>query len=352
MLRWAILGTSFISETMMGAVSNSPGSTATVVYGRDPDRLEDFRARHGIERSTTSLDDAVADAQVDAVYVGLPNHIHHLATIAAARAGKAVLSEKSLTVTNEQANALLAAVDGTVFFVEGLMYLAHPVMARFVEVLGDGRLGRLKSVHATYAADIWQLVNPAGGGAIFDLGCYPASLVQLVVDTIEGDGAFGVHRLSATGHRSASGTDDAANVTESAAVVQFDSGALATIHTAETYGMTAHVEVHGEHGVLAFESNPWLPAPGANSFRWTPFDGESERFVVDDPLDAFDHQIRMVEAHVAAGRRQAERPSPRLEDSRTLLRMLAAWDAATPASTPAAEIESVGRQGGPLDSVT
>ena len=117
-----MLGTGFISETMMRAVTDSPGSTATVVYGRDPDRLEDFRARHGIGRATTSLNDAIGDPAVDAVYVGLPNHMHHVATVAAARAGKAVLSEKSLTVTDGQAEELLAAVTDTVFFVEGLMY--------------------------------------------------------------------------------------------------------------------------------------------------------------------------------------------------------------------------------------
>lgn len=313
----------------MRAVAGSPGSTATMVFGRDPQRLEEFRARHGIERSTTSLEAAVGDAEVDAVYVGLPNHVHHVATIAAARAGKAVLSEKSLTVTTEQADALLEAVAGTVFFVEGLMYLSHPLIARFVEVLGDGRLGRLKSVHASYAADIWQLVNPAGGGAIFDLGCYPASLVQLVVDTIEGDGAFGRHRLSAVANTSTHG----ANVCESVASVRFETGVLATLHTAETHGMAARFEVQGERGVLAFDSNPWLPQPGTSAFRWTPYNGEPELFEVVDPFDAFDHQIRMVEANVAAGRLHARRPSPRPSDSRDLIDMLTNWDAAARAGS-------------------
>ena len=328
MLRWAILGTSFISETMMRAIATSPGSVATVVYGRDAERLEDFRTRHQIARATTSLEQAVADPEIDAVYVGLPNHVHHLATSTAARAGKAVLSEKSLTVTTAQADELLGAVAGKVLFVEGLMYLAHPIITRFVEVLGDGRLGGLKAVHASYAADIWQLVNPTGGGAIYNLGCYPASFVQLVVDAVDGDGSFERGTLTATGN--VSPVD--ANVSETAASMRFESGALASIHTAETYGMTSHFEVHGERGVLAFVSNPWLPASGTNSFEWIPYGGAAERFEVTDPLDAFDHQVRMMEALVAAGRLEARRPSPRLADSRALITMLTEWEAAARSS--------------------
>ena len=126
MLRWAIVGTSFISDTMARAIEASPGSVATVVVGRDAGRLEAFRDRHGIGRAVTNLEEALAAPEVDVVYLGTPNHVHHEATILAAAAGKAVLSEKSLTVSMEQADALLKSVRDSVFFVEGLMYLAHP----------------------------------------------------------------------------------------------------------------------------------------------------------------------------------------------------------------------------------
>ena len=325
MLRWAILGTSFISETMASAISASPGSTATVVVGRDEQRLESFGTRHGIGRTATSLEEALAAADVDVVYVGTPNHVHHEATILAARAGKAVLSEKSLTVTMEQADALIASVRATVFFVEGLMYLAHPLIARFVDVVRDGRLGALKAIHATYAADIAHLVNPEGRGAIYNLGCYPASLVQLTVDSANGDGSFADNELSARGTVS----EIDGNVCESAATVRFGGGVLATIHTAETYGSASRFEVQGTKGSLSFETNPWLPQRGDNSFVWHGYDGATEAFVVNSPLNAFDHQVRMVETNIAEGRTEAERPSPRLDDSFQLMRLLTRWERAS-----------------------
>jgi dihydrodiol dehydrogenase / D-xylose 1-dehydrogenase (NADP) len=305
MLRWAIVGTSFISHTMARAIGDSPGSVATVVCGRDETRRAQFAAQHAIANTCTSVAEAVARDDVDAVYIGSPNHVHHDMTVLAAASGKAVLSEKSLTVTMDQADELLAAVTGKVLFVEGLMYLAHPVMARLVDVLRDGRLGTLKAIHASYAADIWQLVNPAGGGAIYNLGCYPASLVQLVVDTMDGDGAFGEHTMTATGNVS----EVDGNVGEASVLMRFASGATATVHTAETYGNVTRFDVQGSCGRLSFVSNPWLPA-----------------LVVVDPMDAFDHQVRLMERLVAEGSLEAERPSPRLRDSYDLMSMLTQWE--------------------------
>lgn len=320
-MRWAILGTSFISGTIAQAIARHPDSTATMVFGRDEARRRAFAETHGIDRHTASLDEAVTADEVDVVYVGLPNHVHHEAVRVAADAGKAVLSEKSLTVTMDQAHALVDAVRGRVFFVEGLMYLAHPLAGRWRALVGDGRLGELTGIHAGYTADIWRFVHPQGGGAIHNLGCYPASLVQLVIDTALGAGAFTRHRLVAQGRRS---TVDG-NVADTTALVHFDGGPLATVHTAETYGMDARFEVHGTAGVLRALDNPWLPQSGVSRIGWYPYDGEPEVIEVYDPLDAFDHQIAMVERCLAEGRLEAPAPSPALDTSLALMQLLVHW---------------------------
>jgi dihydrodiol dehydrogenase / D-xylose 1-dehydrogenase (NADP) len=343
MLRWAILGTSFVSDTMARAIAGSPGSTATVVFGRNIDRANAFAQRHGIARAVESIQEAVEREDVDAVYIGLPNHVHHLAVATAAASGKAILSEKSLTVSLAQADEIVDAVRSKVFFAEGLMYLAHPLMTRLRDVVASGRLGAIRTIHASYSADIWRVVNPAGMGSIYNLGCYPASLVQLVLDTSFGDGAFDRRSLAAVGHRS---TRDG-NIVETAASVRFDSDVLATVHTSERYGNIARFEIHGDHGVLVAETNPWLPTPGRNSLRVDRVDhvdgvsgtsatgsaatgaaAISEQLVVDDPLDAFDHQVRMVERCVGAGLLEPQRPSPRLVDSYALMQFLTQWETA------------------------
>ena len=77
MLRWGIVGTGFISHTVIDAIADSDGSTAVVVAGRTAERVAEFQKQHGIPSGTTDVDSVLTDPSVDAIYVGLPNHVHH-----------------------------------------------------------------------------------------------------------------------------------------------------------------------------------------------------------------------------------------------------------------------------------
>jgi dihydrodiol dehydrogenase / D-xylose 1-dehydrogenase (NADP) len=324
MIGWGILGTGFISDTVAAAISKSPGSRLAAVAGREVARTEEFRARFGGDRAYADYAHLLANPAVDIVYVGLPNHLHHGFVAEAATAGKAVLSEKSLSIDMEKSRALVDAVAANdVFFVEGLMYLAHPLIARFVDILRDGRLGTVKSIHASYAADIWQVVNPQGRGTLYNLGCYPVSLLQLAIQTVAGEGAFRDRRQTGTGSISAHD----GNVSEAALAVRFGSGILATVQTAETYGMHTDFIVIGDKGSLRFLDNPWLPQAGTSRLLFTGFDGTVEEIRVDSDADAFLHQVRMVERSLAAGAKVADRPSPRPADSIEIMEMLTDWEA-------------------------
>ncbi|ODT18257.1 MAG: hypothetical protein ABS35_24050 [Kaistia sp. SCN 65-12] len=321
---WGIWGTGFISDTVAAAIRQSPGSRIAAVAGRDLARTEEFRARFDGDRAHAGAAELLADPAVEIVYVGLPNHVHHEAVAAAAKAGKAVLSEKSLSVDMVKSQALVESVAAhDVFFVEGLMYLAHPLIARFVEILREGRLGAVKAIHASYAADIWQVVNPEGRGALYNLGCYPVSLLQLAVQTVAGEGAFGDRVQTGTGVISSHD----GNVAEAALAIRFGCGILATVQTAETYGMFPDFTVVGDKGSLRFLDNPWLPEAGTSRLLFTGFDGAREEISVESDADAFVHQVRMVERSLAAGRKQAERPSPRPADSIEIMEMLTGWEA-------------------------
>ncbi len=333
MIGWAILGTGFISNTVVEAIQASDGSRVVAVGGRNPETLANFAASHSIDNTYLDHHEAINDPQVDAVYIGLPNHKHREFTDFASAAGKAVLSEKSLTTTMEDAHALVDSVraNGT-FFVEGLMYLAHPLFQTVTKLLGDGRLGELRSVSGRYAAPIAAVVNPAGMGTLYNLGCYPVSLLHLVLQTMSGDGAFVDRRLTAVG---TIGADD--TVEDAAVSVRFSNGVLATLQSSDNYGNGSDFAISTDQGVLRFETNPWLPAAGSNVLTWTPFDGEAgridpERIDIVSEHDAFYHQIKMVERHLAAADTEADRPSPRLADSLEIMQFLTDWEAAVRSS--------------------
>lgn len=323
MLRWGILGTGFISHAVIQAIALSDGSRVTAIAGRNPQSLREFEDKYAIPRSYMDPVKLIEDPQVDIVYIALPNHVHHTMTKIAAANGKAVLSEKSLTTTISQALELLDSVNkNKTFFVEGLMYLAHPLYQRFVELIKDGRLGDLKSISASYCADIWDVVNPASKGTLFNLGCYPASLLHLIVQTMCGDPAFASRQLVGLGNFS----EKDGNICDASASVRFDNGVLANLYSSDSYGMTHACTITGEHGVLEFISNPWLPMAGRNHIQWRGYDGSTQDIIVDDPHDAFYYQIKMIETAIDNNQLEASRPSPRLADSLQIMQFLSDWE--------------------------
>ena len=327
MLRWGLLGTSFISGTMADAIAKSQGSTVVAVAGRDQTRLHDFAGRYAIPKSYFRFEELCADLDVDVVYVGLPNHIHHEYSLLAASHGKHVLCEKSLSIDMEKTESLLNGLsDKPVFFVEGLMYRAHPVIAALAKLIQDGRLGNLRVISTYYNADIAQFVNPMGKGALYNLGCYPVSLLQLVMNASFGDEAFENRKLSGFGLRS----EIDGNVTDAVVNVHFENGVLAQIATSETHGMVYGFTITGQTASARFRTNPWLPEADDNVIEIIDHanGSVSETILVNSGMDAFDHQVRMIEEAISKGQREAPFPSPSHNDSRAIMRFLTDWEAA------------------------
>ncbi len=128
----------------------------------------------------------MADPEVDAVYIPLPNHLHMQWTIAAARAGKHVLCEKPLAMTAADAQTMVdaCAAEG-VRLMEAFMYRLHPSWVAVRELVASGRIGRLTAVQSWFSYfndDPANIRNIAayGGGALMDIGCYSVNLSRML----------------------------------------------------------------------------------------------------------------------------------------------------------------------------
>ena len=327
-LNWGVLGTSFISGIMADAIEKHEGSTLYAVAGRSPQGLEAFVSQHPSEKQYDHYDALINDPAVDVVYIGLPNHIHHEYVIKAANAGKAILCEKSLSVTMADTDAALAAVDSNgVFFLEGLMYLTHPFASKIAEIVASGALGEVKSINASYCASIAQFVNPGSKGAIYNLGCYPASLIHLVMQNASADGQCPPWKLTAQGRRNASD----GNIGETAATLQFANGTLAQLHCAEDYGMFWAFSVAGTQGRMDIVSNPWLPEAQGNQIRVLPYEGagDEQNYSPEADGDAFHYQVRQVWDALKGGQLSLNRPAARPVDSREIMQLLTEWESQT-----------------------
>jgi xylose dehydrogenase (NAD/NADP) len=193
MIRIGLLSTADIHRAHLAAPAQT--SPIAAVASRNQAKAEAFAREHGIERVHGSYEELLADPELDAIVIALPNALHHEWTMRALAAGKHVLCEKPYTRHPREAEAAWdeAARRGLVLM-EAFMWRHAPQTALMLELLPE--LGPLYSVHATFSFrfdrpdDDVRLVPALGGGSLLDLGCYCVSALRLIAG--EPDEAYGV----------------------------------------------------------------------------------------------------------------------------------------------------------------
>ena len=210
-VRWGVLGVANIAvKKVVPAMQRGERSVVVAIASRSLDKARHAAARLGIARAYGSYEELLADPEVQAVYNPLPNHLHVPWSIRAAEAGKHVLCEKPVGLDAEEARKLLAARDRAgVLVQEAFMVRVHPQWARVRELVREGRVGELRTIHGFFSyfnRDPANVRNVAGigGGALLDIGCYPVTLSRFlygseplrVLALVERDPEFGTDRLS------------------------------------------------------------------------------------------------------------------------------------------------------------
>jgi len=202
-VRWGILSTADINRKLLAGAAESPDVEVVAVGSRDAARAEDFARRNGIARAHGSYDEVLADDQVEAVYIPLPNTMHCEWSTRAVEAGKHVLCEKPMSrhVADVEA-AFDAAERAGRLLSEAFMYRHHPQTARLVELVATGAVGELRLVRAAFSyglfdADNIRLRTDVEGGGLMDVGCYCVSGSRLLAG--EPESVFGRSFVGPTG---------------------------------------------------------------------------------------------------------------------------------------------------------
>jgi predicted dehydrogenase len=188
-LGWGILSTASIAmKKVIPGILKADGCRIVAIASRDASRARAAAAEAGITRAHESYELLLADPDVQAVYIPLPNHLHAEWAIAAARAGKHVLCEKPLALTSADAERMVASAEaaGTTLM-EAFMYRLHPSWVAARELVQSGRIGRLVAVQSWFS---YFNDNPSnirniaafGGGAMFDIGCYGVNLSRMLFE--------------------------------------------------------------------------------------------------------------------------------------------------------------------------
>ncbi|MEJ2643072.1 MAG: Gfo/Idh/MocA family oxidoreductase [Desulfosarcinaceae bacterium] len=210
-IRWGVLSTARIgTEKVLPAMQRGQYCEVVGIASRNLQTAQSTAKQLGIPRAYGAYEKLLADPEIEAVYIPLPNSLHVLWAIKALEQGKHVLCEKPIGLSVAEAETLLAAAKKrpTLKVMEAFMYRHHPQWQRARQLVVDGEIGELKTIQtffSYYNDDPGNIRNRAdvGGGALMDIGCYCISLSrfiygaepQKVYGLIEHDPQFKVDRL-------------------------------------------------------------------------------------------------------------------------------------------------------------
>lgn len=243
-VRIGVLGAAKIARLFAEGVRPSRKVIVAAVASRDVDRAAAFARDANIARVHASYEALLADPDIDAVYVPLPNNLHAAWSIRAAEAGKHVLCEKPLAASAAEARAVFeAARRNSVFVVEAYPYRAQPQTLKLRTLLADQAIGRLQLIQASFGFPLSDAANirmsPAlAGGALMDAGSYPVSLVR----TVAGERPIRVHAVSRWAE---SGVD-----LTTLATLEFAGGLLAQISCSFATARHRHAFIAGDAGSI------------------------------------------------------------------------------------------------------
>jgi len=158
------------------------------VASRNLKRAESAAAAWKLEKGYGSYDELLADDEIEAVYIPLPNHMHGEWIKRCADAGKHVLCEKPLELNHDlAADAVAYAESKEILLMEAFMYRFHPQWIRAKELIEIGEIDTPRAVHTIFSYDLKDPTNirnipKYGGGAILDIGCYAVSSARFLLD--------------------------------------------------------------------------------------------------------------------------------------------------------------------------
>lgn len=298
-LRWGILGCARISRSgLIPGIRDSQTGTLTALASRDGATAAEWAREFGVPRSAGSYEEVLADPEIDAVYIPLPNELHKPWVLAAADAGKHVLCEKPLALDAAEARAMATHCrERNVILMEAFMWRQQPRSTALKKLVSEGTIGALRLIRASFSFPIelndWRLDPARGGGALWDVGCYGVSAARFYTDAEP----LGIR---ARAHFWATGVDMTL-----AAVLEFPDDVVATVDCSFEQPSRCFVELVGTEGVIEVPDAFINPRQGPPTARIRTV--KSGTVVQDEQYDerqltfeSTNHYAAMVDAFSAA----------------------------------------------------
>jgi predicted dehydrogenase len=285
-LRWGILGTGNIASQFARGLEALPEHELVGVGSRSQASADRFGEQFDVSHRHASYEALAADAEVDAVYIATPHHLHRDNSILCLEAGKHVLCEKPFTINAAQAEEVIAvARQRGLFLMEAMWTRFFPIMVRLRALLAEGVIGDLLMLQSDFGFRIrfnpeHRLFDPAmGGGATLDVGVYPISLASML---------FGAPKeIRSLAHLGQTGVDE-----QAAMILGYEGGRMALMSTAVRVSTPQEAFLLGSQGQIKIHYQWWYPThmtiskPGQEDQEiHLPYEGNGYNYEAAEVLD-------------------------------------------------------------------
>lgn len=313
-IRWGVLSTAGIGiKAMLPALRVAAGCDLRAIASRQLDRAEGVARNFGIERSYGSYDELLANPEIDAVYNPLPNHLHVPVTLQALQAGKHVLCEKPLAMTQAEARQVAKAASAANRQVaEAFMVCHHPQWVRARELLREGRIGKPLAIQVLFSysnTDPDNVRNQAdiGGGGLYDIGCYAVRAGRWLFDSepeavcavMDRDPEFGTDRLT-TG------------------AIRFPNGSHLGFTVATQSALTQQMTILGAEGYMLFDAPFNCPSDHAARLiidEGSDLFGKGRQVEVLPPADQYRLQVEEFSRAIVSGKTPLNGPEDTIRNA-------------------------------------
>jgi len=304
---WGIVSTAHINRLVIPGAHASPEVELAAVASRDRGRAEDYARTWEIPRAYGSYEELLADPEIEAVYISLPNTLHCEWSIRAVEAGKHVLCEKPLSRHPQEVEAAFDAAERAGrLLMEAFMWRHNPQTARLISLIAGGAIGELRLVRSSFSYSLYdpdniRLRSDLEGGSLMDVGCYCVSGLRLLGG--EPESVFGQAWFGPTG------TDWVF-----AGTMRFPDNVIAQFDCGTAMTNRDELEVIGSEAAL-FLDDPWHARNPVIEIRR---DDGAERVMLE-PVDSYRLELENVsqairgEAELLLGREDAIRQARVIE---------------------------------------
>jgi predicted dehydrogenase len=248
-VKWGIISTADINRKVIPGAHASPKVDLAAVASRDQARADEYAKQWEIEHAYGSYEALLADPEIEAVYISLPNTMHCEWSIKSLEAGKHVLCEKPMTRHTDELEAAFDTAERTgLMLSEAFMYRHNPQTKKLKELVADGAIGELRVVRSVFSYSLYdedniRLRTDVEGGALMDVGCYNVSGSRLLggePEHVFGEAWFGP-----------SGTDWVLSGT-----LRFPGEVIGAFHCGTALPEQDELEAIGSEGTI-FLDDPW-----------------------------------------------------------------------------------------------